>query len=111
MLLMLRDSADRCCLTFSPNRCAVVRVRNPRARASRDASEIGSELMKLGFIGLGAMGRGMASRLVEAGHEVQVWNRSPEPCEEFERRGARRAQGPGPLFDADAVFTMLADDD
>lgn len=67
--------------------------------------------MKLGFIGLGAMGRGMARRLVEAGHEVQVWNRSPEPCEEFERRGARRARGPGALFDADAVLTMLADDD
>ena len=30
--------------------------------------------MKVGFVGLGAMGRGMAGRLLDAGHEVSVWN-------------------------------------
>jgi 3-hydroxyisobutyrate dehydrogenase-like beta-hydroxyacid dehydrogenase len=35
--------------------------------------------MRVGFIGLGAMGRAMATRLIDAGHEVHVWNRSPEP--------------------------------
>jgi 3-hydroxyisobutyrate dehydrogenase-like beta-hydroxyacid dehydrogenase len=38
--------------------------------------------MKVGFIGLGAMGFGMAARLIEAGHEVHFWNRSPEPCDD-----------------------------
>ena len=30
--------------------------------------------MRVGFIGLGAMGLGMATRLIDAGHEVHVWN-------------------------------------
>ena len=34
--------------------------------------------MKLGFIGLGVMGRPMVLRLLRAGHEVAVWARRPE---------------------------------
>ena len=67
--------------------------------------------MKVGFIGLGAMGRGMASRLMDAGNEVHVWNRSPAPCEELARHGAHRADSPAAVFISDAVITMLADDD
>lgn len=67
--------------------------------------------MKVGFIGLGAMGRGMAARLIDAGHDVHIWNRSPEPCEELMRRGAHRAESPAGAFLGDAVVTMLADDD
>jgi 3-hydroxyisobutyrate dehydrogenase-like beta-hydroxyacid dehydrogenase len=33
-------------------------------------------MARVGFIGLGTMGAGMARRLVDAGHEVVVWNRS-----------------------------------
>ena len=32
--------------------------------------------MKIGFLGLGSMGHGMAANLLKAGHEVVVWNRS-----------------------------------
>ena len=39
--------------------------------------------MEIGFIGLGAMGRAMASRLVSAGHRLRVWNRSPGPAREL----------------------------
>jgi 3-hydroxyisobutyrate dehydrogenase-like beta-hydroxyacid dehydrogenase len=67
--------------------------------------------MKVGFIGLGAMGRGMAIRLIEAGHEVHVWNRSPEPCEELVLRGGRGEESPQGAFVGDAAITMLADDD
>jgi 3-hydroxyisobutyrate dehydrogenase-like beta-hydroxyacid dehydrogenase len=67
--------------------------------------------MRVGFIGLGAMGRCMASRLIDAGHEVHVWNRSPEPCEELARRGGHREESPGGAFIGDVVITMLADDD
>ena len=35
--------------------------------------------MKIGFIGLGRMGHHVASNLLKAGHQVTVWNRSPEP--------------------------------
>jgi len=67
--------------------------------------------MKVGFIGLGALGRGMATRLIDARHEVHVWNRSAEPSEELVRRGAHREESPGGAFTGDAVITMLADDD
>ena len=33
--------------------------------------------MRIGFVGLGAMGRGLAGRLAAAGHEVRAWNRTP----------------------------------
>jgi 3-hydroxyisobutyrate dehydrogenase-like beta-hydroxyacid dehydrogenase len=68
-------------------------------------------MMKVGFIGLGEMGRGMARRLLDAGHEVHVWNRSPAPCEELARHGAYRADNPAAVFTSEAVITMLADDD
>jgi 3-hydroxyisobutyrate dehydrogenase-like beta-hydroxyacid dehydrogenase len=67
--------------------------------------------MKVGFIGLGAMGRGMATRLLEAGHEVRVWNRSPGSADELARHGARRVESPEQAFAGDATLTMLADDD
>jgi len=50
-------------------------------------------MAKIGFLGLGMMGSGMAGCLVRAGHEVTVWNRSAEAVD-----------------GADAVFTMIADD-
>jgi 3-hydroxyisobutyrate dehydrogenase-like beta-hydroxyacid dehydrogenase len=50
--------------------------------------------MKLGFIGLGAMGAPMAKNLLEAGHELAVWNRSPERVDPLVEAGARRADSP-----------------
>jgi 3-hydroxyisobutyrate dehydrogenase-like beta-hydroxyacid dehydrogenase len=67
--------------------------------------------MKVGFLGLGAMGRRMAVRLVNAGHELHVWNRSPEPLQALVRQGAHSAESPDAAFAADVVITMLADDD
>jgi 3-hydroxyisobutyrate dehydrogenase-like beta-hydroxyacid dehydrogenase len=66
------------------------------------------EIMKVGFIGLGAMGRGMATRLVDGRHEVHVWNRSPKPSEEMVQRGAHREESTAGAFTGDAVITMLA---
>lgn len=67
--------------------------------------------MKVGFIGLGGMGRGMANRLIDAGHEVYVWNRSPGPAAEMAKHGAHRVENPEDAFAGDAAITMLADDD
>lgn len=66
--------------------------------------------MKIGFIGLGQMGRGMAGRLLESGHELIVWNRSRAVAETFRPRGAAVAERPDELLDAEVVITMLADD-
>src|ERR1019366_7226998 len=66
--------------------------------------------MDVGFIGLGHMGSGMARSLMRAGHSLRVWNRSPEPAKRLEAEGAGRAADPAEVFQAEAVFTMLADD-
>lgn len=65
----------------------------------------------LGFLGLGKMGSAMAGRLVDAGHEVQVWNRSPAAVERLVAAGAVAAADPGAALAADVSFSMLADDD
>jgi len=66
--------------------------------------------MRIGFIGLGQMGRGMAGRLLDSGHELSVWNRSRAVAETFRPRGALVAERPDELLEADVVITMLADD-
>jgi 3-hydroxyisobutyrate dehydrogenase-like beta-hydroxyacid dehydrogenase len=65
--------------------------------------------MKIGFLGLGQMGRNMSVRLIDAGHELTVWNRSPAASKRFEGR-ARIARTPQETTDAEVVITMLADD-
>lgn len=67
--------------------------------------------MRLGFVGLGRMGTGMAGRLLKAGHEVTVWNRTASRCEPLRALGAAVASTPSDAARrAEAVITMLADD-
>jgi 3-hydroxyisobutyrate dehydrogenase-like beta-hydroxyacid dehydrogenase len=67
--------------------------------------------MKIGFIGLGHMGTGIAMNLVRAGHEVAVWNRSSEKARELLAHGATSAATPkAAAMGRTAVITMLADD-
>lgn len=69
--------------------------------------------MKLGFVGLGHMGYPMARLLLRAGHTVAVWNRTRDRAEALAASdGARAALSPADAArDAEAVLTMLADDD
>ena len=62
------------------------------------------------FLGLGAMGSRMATRLLAAGHDLVVWNRTAEKTDELVAAGASSAQTPAEAVrGADAVITMLAD--
>jgi 3-hydroxyisobutyrate dehydrogenase-like beta-hydroxyacid dehydrogenase len=45
--------------------------------------------MKIGFIGLGHMGAGMAASLLKAGHEVSVYNRTRKKADKLVARGAK----------------------
>ena len=51
-------------------------------------------MARLAFFGLGQMGTPMAGRLLEAGHELTVWNRTPSKADPLVERGARRAASP-----------------
>lgn len=65
----------------------------------------------IGFLGLGVMGQAMAGRLVAAGHDVIVWNRSASVGDELVAAGARRAVSPSEALAADVSYSMLANDD
>ena len=66
--------------------------------------------MKVGFIGLGAMGSAMASNLVAAGHAVTVWNRSAEACGPLVSLGAKMVSTPDRAAQGEVLCSMLADD-
>jgi 3-hydroxyisobutyrate dehydrogenase-like beta-hydroxyacid dehydrogenase len=66
--------------------------------------------MRVGFLGLGRMGRAMAGRLLDAGIEVVVWNRSPGPVAEMVELGAIPAADPGEALATGHVFSMLANE-
>jgi 3-hydroxyisobutyrate dehydrogenase-like beta-hydroxyacid dehydrogenase len=67
--------------------------------------------MKIGFIGLGRMGASMATNLVRAGHDVTVFNRSPDRVGPLITLGARGATRVADACTGSAVITMLSDDD
>lgn len=66
--------------------------------------------MKVGFIGLGNMGSGMAANLVKAGHEVIAYNRSQDKVDALAEDGATPARSVAEACVAGVVVTMLADD-
>lgn len=69
------------------------------------------DVAKIAVLGLGRMGIGMASRLLGAGHQVTVWNRTKAKADSLLSAGARWAGTPAEAAaNADAAVAMLADD-
>ena len=66
--------------------------------------------MRVGVIGLGNMGSGMAASLLRGGHEVTVHNRTASKAQALVAQGARYAAQVADACSGDAVITMLADD-
>ena len=65
---------------------------------------------RIGFIGLGIMGRGMAANILKAGFPLTVWNRTPERTEALAAAGAAVAATPAALAAAsDIVITCVSD--
>ena len=68
--------------------------------------------MNVGFVGLGAMGALIVRRLMDAGHSVTGWNRSPEKTEELARAGMQRADSPRAVAErSEIVFSIVTDAD
>ena len=68
----------------------------------------GKGSVRLGWIGVGRMGLALATRLLEAGHDVGVYNRTRAKCEPLAEIGATIVDSPAELADRDIVFTMVA---
>jgi 3-hydroxyisobutyrate dehydrogenase len=66
--------------------------------------------MKLGFIGIGLMGRPMTLRLLAAGHDVAVWNRSRDKLAPVVEKGARAADSPAAVARAAEIVMMCVTD-
>jgi 3-hydroxyisobutyrate dehydrogenase-like beta-hydroxyacid dehydrogenase len=65
-------------------------------------------MAKLGFVGLGVMGGGVARRLLAAGHELHGWNRTPERAAPLVAEGLVLEESPRAVAEqADVVFTMV----
>lgn len=64
----------------------------------------------LGFIGIGTMGARMAMRLLDAGFEVLVWNRTPGRCDELVLRGAEEVDSIPELVDACDILLLCLPD-
>jgi 3-hydroxyisobutyrate dehydrogenase len=66
--------------------------------------------MKIGVAGLGKMGAAIASRLIEVGHQVTVWNRSADKTEPLVKEGAVAAATPAQLAaQSETIITILTD--
>ena len=67
-----------------------------------------SSIERIGWIGTGVMGRPMCRHLMQHGHRLTVFNRSPEKADPLVTAGARRAETPAAATeDVQVVFTMV----
>ena len=66
--------------------------------------------MKLGYIGIGLMGRPMVLRLLAAGHEVTVWNRGKDKLAPVLEKGAKAAASPAEVARAADIVMMCVTD-
>lgn len=62
------------------------------------------------WLGLGRMGTVMAERLLDAGFEIGVWNRTPEKAAGIVGRGARLLTSPAQAAEYDVAYSMILDD-
>jgi 3-hydroxyisobutyrate dehydrogenase-like beta-hydroxyacid dehydrogenase len=72
----------------------------------------GGFMQRIGFIGIGLMGRHMAPHLLKAGHPLTVWNRTESKAQELLSGGAAWADSPKAVArDSDVLITMVTDSD
>lgn len=68
--------------------------------------------MKIGWIGLGKMGKPMSGQLLKAGYDVTVYNRTTEKEDKLKSEGAKTAKSPKQLMEeCDLIFMMISDDE
>ncbi|XP_071452793.1 cytokine-like nuclear factor N-PAC [Hetaerina americana] len=78
--------------------------------ATLQGKKINPSPLKFGFLGLGIMGSGIVKNLLNSGHSVIVWNRTPEKCKDFIKAGAEHGMTPSDVVQmADVTFSCVAD--
>src|SRR6185437_12097100 len=64
---------------------------------------------KLGWIGMGRMGYSMAERLLKAGYDVSIWNRTRSKAEPLAKLGGKVVDKPSDLADVDVLFSIVSE--
>ncbi|XP_076340319.1 uncharacterized protein LOC143240936 isoform X2 [Tachypleus tridentatus] len=65
---------------------------------------------KIGFLGLGIIGQGIVKNLLNSGHHLTIWNRTPSKCKDFVKAGAVQGQTPSDVVAAsDITFSCVSD--
>src|SRR5690242_12832291 len=104
----LDDSAES---GFFRNSRPITGSRPSTASVNIHSSQYRESPVKVGFIGVGSMGSGMARNLIKAGHSLTVYNRTRSRAEALKEFGAQVAETPADAArNAEALITMLADD-
>src|SRR5439155_5623375 len=93
-------------MTLMRSRAACARAADPTTLAADDMGRFGTseETMRVGFIGLGMMGKGMAANLQKAGHQLTVHDLNRAAAEPFLAKGAEWANSPRAVGDASEVI-------
>ena len=64
---------------------------------------------RIGWIGMGRMGYPMAERLLKAGYDVSIWNRTRSKAEPLAKLGGKIVDKPSDLAETDVVFSIVAE--
>ena len=67
-----------------------------------------TNVQKIGWIGMGRMGFPMAERLIKAGHQVAIWNRTRSKAEPLAQKGATIVGKLSELADVDVLFSIVS---
>ncbi|WP_445170874.1 NAD(P)-dependent oxidoreductase [Mycolicibacterium sp. Dal123E01] len=103
-----RSTAARCPASI---KAGAASTRAGAASTRAGAASTTLDAMRIGVIGLGNMGAGIAANLIKAGHDVTVYNRSRPKVDALAAQGARPADTVADACGGDVVLTMLANDD
>src|SRR5205085_11073817 len=75
---------------------------------ARQEREMAKNTQKIGWIGMGRMGYPMAERLLDAGYDVSIWNRTRAKAEPLARKGGKIVDNLGDLKSVDVLFSILS---
>src|ERR1043166_52259 len=89
------------------------RLSTLNSRRTKAANFTEGETMqsKIGFIGLGSMGKPMAANIVKAGFELTVYDLREEPCKALAALGAKIAVSPREVAEKSSIIEIAAVDD
>src|SRR5215475_9516511 len=78
------------------------------ARISTGEFRMSKNAQKVGWIGTGRMGLPMAERLLKAGHDVTIWNRTREKAEPLSAKGGKVVERLADLASVDVLFSIVS---